>query len=156
MERNVVELFVPYTIKGVTKEKCFKIGFVSNRIEREYRKLNAEVAELLSLSKTHQSILEHQLDVFKSDYSRKEKQERFKELKDQQEKIEARINAIATKDFFQSRVDLAIRILEANGCEDKEAMKAEFWDELVEPADFVIFLDRAVTKDYSKPTEKKK
>lgn len=153
MERKTIDIYVPFNDKGELKQKCFSIGFISNRMNREYIAIEVKIAEAVELAT--------ELTQIKDDISRtiigkerlQERREKYKNLEEKKEKVEAKLKAIGESDFFKKRVDLAVSILKANGVDDEKVMTEEFWDEKVEPSDFVEFLRSAITKDY---TEKKK
>lgn len=153
MERKTIEIFLPYNEKGETKQKCFNIGFISNRMDREYREMTGKVFEVRRLSVSLNNCIKKQAEIVTSKVKVKERLQMFKALKEDQEQIEAKIESLGTEDFFSDRVALAIKIIEANGIKDDEVMTQDFWDEKVLPGDFVEFLDAVISKDY---TEKKK
>lgn len=154
MERKQIELYVPYNDRGAVKEKYYKISFISNRMDREYRSVLTRQQEGLALIKQYETNIQNQGSaIIDKTLKFKERRERVKTLREEAKKIEAKIASFGDSDFFKERVSLIHKILDANGIIDSESMTFEFWDEQVSPGDVVKFLEDAITKDY---VEKKK
>lgn len=155
MERKSVDIFLPYTDKGETKNKVVKISFLSNRMIREFNALNQDMIELLALYSEYEEVNRKILDVFKAlNRKIKERKGEYEELNAEKIRLEELINAKATEDFFKRKIDFIIGVLVKNGCSDKEILTFEFWDESVEPADITVFLKTVMSKD-ADPQKKK-
>ena len=121
----------------------------------EYTDLSREIGELIIMAADYKEINRKMLDIFKAFKDNiKQRKEEYAKLEIEAEKLNELIKTKATMDFFKRKVDLMVEILEANGCNDVDALTFDFWNECVEPSDFQDVLQAAMSKD-AEPEKKK-
>lgn len=156
--RNTVEVKLPYVDnRGKDKEYVFKIGFVSNRITRDYRELQEEIQKLLEITNSIKE-LEGKLQDKIGSITTESTEEEVKRVNKEIDKISSDIEKISKKaksidytEFFNKRFDLIKRILIRNGYNDgKQYLTFKFWDENVDPGNILEFLKSCVFKDVPK------
>lgn len=109
------------------------IGIIHS-VQRAWDEMNYIIAEMASLEK--------------------EKPEGWKQKKLNKEiefvKKSETIKNNGDQEFFKKRIDLVFLLLKKNGIIEERFFDIKFWDECVDPADILDFINTAIWKDESK------
>lgn len=140
--RNIAEIKLNYVSNnGEDKTIDFKIGFISNRMIRDYKTIQ-ETVQKVSMSWL-------KLNQIKDESSAVTDKNKLDKLMNDIEIETENIKSIGNEDFFKLRFNLIKRILMRNGYSDTKQfyLKFKFWDENVEPDETLRFLANCIQKD---------
>ena len=139
------------TEDGEQKTYEFEIGFISNRMIKEFNEIQKKVNMVIASWQKLKQYEEKMEDVANLKIDVGEVKKMTEEMKVES----AAIKGIGESDFFKMRFNLIQDILKKNKYnKDEDYNTFEFWDECVTPPDLINFLNECINKDYD--TSKKK
>ena len=155
--KKEVSIKIPYFEKGKELEKNVLVGFISNRVVRDYnrvmQRLNISIGYYSELDEANKAIADIIADPKIKLFEKRNLSRPYgEEIKALKQKIKEADEASILSDRFE----IIKRILEDNDCKDQGLLTMKFWDEKTEAATSWSFLTQAVMKDTPAADGKKK
>ena len=142
MAGKVLNYELEFWDNGVSKISVLEIPFISHSMIREFNKISQTVYEI----QAKYDSLSDVITLIASD----EGEETKEELIVERDKIIKSFSVYNEEEILDRRFELTKKILEKNGITDERLLTFEFWDENVQPIDYLNFLETCISKDIDK------
>lgn len=139
--RKKINYTIEYREEGEDKEIVIAIDFISNRVLKDFSNLVVLADEA---QKAHNRISDISTIIAGEDLP----DDKREKLKTESKECIDKIMEFNDNGYFEKRFEILQRILIDNGYkEDNKIMSFDFWEDCVEPSEYLKFMTLAIYKD---------
>lgn len=148
-KRTTLKIEIPYYVKGQKHSKFVDIHYVNYNVQNKYQSVVERVQNGTKLVEAQRSILREMGALVHSKLKLKDIRAEMQVLSEKKKYLEDQVASLepVANNTYDTLVNLAIELLEINGCLDPELLHKDFWTNKVDVQEIWSFMGKAISKD---------